>query len=100
MSVPRPAGRRVTRGAVAALVLGLYVVLLGAGPLEHHDLACHLKSRTHCTTCVYASVPGDDTGSGEATAALPVVSLVGSSPVERPSAGAELTRADRAPPAC
>ena len=24
-------------------------------PLAHHDVLCHLKSTTHCTTCVVAS---------------------------------------------
>ena len=24
-------------------------------PLGHHDLACHLKSPTHCTTCTVGS---------------------------------------------
>ena len=24
-------------------------------PLAHHDIACHLKSTTHCTTCIIGS---------------------------------------------
>jgi hypothetical protein len=30
----------------------LYAALLFAGPFLHHDLACHQKSRVHCTVCI------------------------------------------------
>jgi hypothetical protein len=30
----------------------LYVALLCASPLLHHDLDCHLKSPSHCGACV------------------------------------------------
>ena len=33
-------------------VLCLYVLAAALMPLGHHDIACHLKSSTHCTTCV------------------------------------------------
>jgi hypothetical protein len=32
-------------------LLAVYAVLLAANPLLHHDVACHLKSPTHCTSC-------------------------------------------------
>jgi hypothetical protein len=35
----------------------LYAVVLLAGPLLHHDLACHVKSRTHCTACLTTVTP-------------------------------------------
>lgn len=31
--------------------LAVYAFLLAASPLLHHDVACHLKSPTHCTSC-------------------------------------------------
>jgi len=33
------------------LVLGLYALVLVGSPALHHDLACHLKSPTHCDAC-------------------------------------------------
>ena len=33
-------------------VLCLYVLATALMPLGHHDIACHLKSATHCSTCV------------------------------------------------
>ena len=100
MSAQRATGRRETRGAIAALALALYAVLLATGPLEHHDLACHLKSRTHCTTCVFASVPDDDASVGDAIGPLPVVALVGPAPAQRALAGTTWVLSGRAPPAC
>jgi hypothetical protein len=44
--------RQVPQARATALAVGLYAVVLVAGPLLHHDLACHLKSRTHCSACV------------------------------------------------
>lgn len=42
-----------------ALAVSTYALVLAAGPLLHHDLVCHLKSRTHCTSCVAGlSAPG------------------------------------------
>jgi hypothetical protein len=40
-------------GAKALLVV--YAVAAALLPLGHHDVACHLKSPTHCTTCVVGS---------------------------------------------
>ncbi len=36
-------------------VIAAYVLAAALLPLGHHDLACHLKSSTHCTTCVIGS---------------------------------------------
>jgi hypothetical protein len=33
------------------LVAAAYVLALAGLPFAHHDLACHLKSSTHCWTC-------------------------------------------------
>jgi hypothetical protein len=37
------------------VVLGLYVLAAALLPFGHHDLACHIKSTTHCTTCTVGS---------------------------------------------
>jgi hypothetical protein len=63
----------------AALAVGLYAIVLVAGPLLHHDLVCHLKSRTHCTACVTST-----TASGtQDSAGLVAVELQASSALAR-----------------
>jgi len=47
--------RRRSSSWAFTLVLALYVAAAALLPLAHHDIACHLKSSTHCTTCVVAS---------------------------------------------
>ncbi len=48
-------------GALAKLLLAAYVMTTALLSFSHHDLICHLKSSTHCTTCLATS-------SGEAVA--------------------------------
>jgi hypothetical protein len=43
------------------LVLLAYVAALAALPFGHHDLACHLKSHTHCAVC-NVGTSADDAG--------------------------------------
>lgn len=81
------------------VVLGAYVLAAAMLPLGHHDLVCHLKSSTHCTTCVVGAsgestphtaalvaVSLDDRGGASGAPALPARSLA-----QSPSCG-------RAPP--
>jgi hypothetical protein len=42
-------------GVLAKALLAAYVLAAALLPLAHHDVLCHLKSSTHCTTCVVAS---------------------------------------------
>jgi hypothetical protein len=64
--------RRSRPSGAIGLTLGLYALVLLIGPAQHHDLACHLKSRTHCTTCVVSvSASGAPTTSGLLAADLP-----------------------------
>jgi hypothetical protein len=57
--------------SATALAVGLYAVILTVGPILHHDLACHLKSRTHCTVCVVSvTAPGTCGSAGLMTADL------------------------------
>ncbi|HEU4938035.1 MAG TPA: hypothetical protein VFT39_16365 [Vicinamibacterales bacterium] len=49
---------RFLRGSVGLrlkVVLALYMLAAALLPLGHHDLACHIKSTTHCTTCAVGS---------------------------------------------
>jgi hypothetical protein len=59
MSVGRVRPPRRRWGSLLAAAIATYALILAAGELQHHDLACHLKSRTHCTSCVSGvSQPG------------------------------------------
>ena len=49
---------RFPRGSVGLrlkVVLALYILAAELLPFGHHDLACHIKSTTHCTTCAVGS---------------------------------------------
>jgi hypothetical protein len=46
---------RGTLGLQLKVVLAVYVLAAALMPLAHHDLLCHLKSTTHCTTCTVGS---------------------------------------------
>jgi len=39
-------------GSLAKVLLTVYIVSVALLPLSHHDVICHLKSPTHCTTCL------------------------------------------------
>ncbi|HEX2445876.1 MAG TPA: hypothetical protein VHJ77_18160 [Vicinamibacterales bacterium] len=52
-----------------ALAATLYAIILAVGPVLHHDLACHLKSRTHCTVCVVSVTASGTQGSAGLIAA-------------------------------
>jgi hypothetical protein len=45
----------VTCGGLRRTLLAAYVLAAALLPLTHHDVACHLKSPTHCTTCTVAT---------------------------------------------
>jgi hypothetical protein len=36
-------------------VLAIYALAAALLPLSHHDVICHAKSTTHCSTCVIGS---------------------------------------------
>jgi len=50
----QPRDRRFRR-CFRSLVLVLYVAIVATLPLLHHDIACHIQSPTHCTTCFIGS---------------------------------------------
>jgi len=39
----------------AKTLLAAYVLAAALLPLAHHDVLCHLKSSTHCTSCAVGS---------------------------------------------
>lgn len=47
-----PLRRSHERSRWILLGLALYALILVGTPLFHHDVACHVKSPTHCTACV------------------------------------------------
>jgi hypothetical protein len=53
----RSGDRRYRLLALAGLVL--YAIFLVAAPFEHHDLACHLKTPQHCTSCTSSQLGSD-----------------------------------------
>jgi hypothetical protein len=56
-------------GVLAKTLLAAYVLAAALLPLAHHDVLCHLKSSTHCTSCTVGS-------SGEAaSSAIPLEGL-------------------------
>jgi hypothetical protein len=46
---------------ILKFVVAAYIVALAALPFAHHDLACHLKSSTHCGVC-HVGTSTDDGG--------------------------------------
>jgi hypothetical protein len=45
-----PRGR--AHGASVLLAASLYVLVLAASPLLHHDFACHQRAPGHCGACI------------------------------------------------
>ncbi len=45
---------------ILKFVVAAYIAALAALPFAHHDLACHLKSNTHCAVC-HIGTSADDT---------------------------------------
>ena len=44
---------------LACLTLGLFAVFLATAELEHHDIACHLKTPQHCNACASSPLGAD-----------------------------------------
>lgn len=47
-------------GVILKFVIAAYVAALATLPFGHHDLACHVKTSTHCGVC-HVGTSGDDT---------------------------------------
>jgi len=90
------AGRR--RGAIVWM-LAVYALLLAVNPVLHDDIACHLKSPTHCSACTASPSASRVEAVGPS---LPAPASIGK--VEPPARSSEtdaplVVRAGRAPPA-
>lgn len=55
-------------GVLLRFVIAAYIAALAAMPFAHHDLVCHLKSNTHCSTC-HVGTSADPGGSQPALTA-------------------------------
>ncbi len=100
MTVSWFARNRARSVRLLTVASGLYGLTLLAGPFLHHDLACHLKSRTHCTTCAFnLSASGIEGESGLRAADLPEADWLLSSVVRTPAAPVATETQDRSPPA-
>ena len=89
---------RRRRGAILWM-LAIYALLLAVNPVLHDDLACHLKSPTHCSACTASPSASRVEAMGPS---LPAPVSLGS--VEPQPRAAEIdtplvVRAGRAPPA-
>jgi hypothetical protein len=56
-------------GFLPQALAAAYILTLAALPFGHHDLLCHLKSSTHCTTCLIGT-SADDTSAQPAIPAI------------------------------
>jgi hypothetical protein len=82
------------------VILALYVAAAALLPLAHHDIACHFKSSTHCTSCVIGSagdLAADTTGIGHG--ALNGAGQTAAEPIERIDSLSLPATSGRAPPA-
>jgi hypothetical protein len=81
-------------------VIAAYVLAAALLPLGHHDLACHLKSSNHCTTCVIGS-SGELTADATTLMRQPLVDAGGAAVVPVTGADAVVlhTSSGRSPPA-
>jgi hypothetical protein len=95
--------RQPVRGApqgIIRVVLGLYLAAAALLPLAHHDIACHFKSSTHCTSCVIGSagdLAADASAFGHGT--LNGAGRTAPEPIERIDSLSLPATSGRAPPA-
>lgn len=87
-------------GVILRFVIAAYVAALATLPFGHHDLACHLKTSTHCGVC-HVGTSADDPS---AQPALGHVNLADAGQALAPESlsiapGAMSPSAGRAPPA-
>ena len=82
------------------LLLGLYLILLVVSPLVCHDLACHVKSPTHCDACQANPIAsGTEPTAGLEGWTAETSARVETSVTRAPRAAAVLQVPGRSPPA-
>jgi hypothetical protein len=93
------AARRRARWWLNAIIAA-YALAMALLPLTHHDIACHLKSSTHCTTCLVGSAA--DLASDQTTLGPSALDDAGQAGIEASAPTDSLSRptpSGRAPPA-
>ena len=81
-------------------IIALYILAAAAMPFAHHDLACHLKSNTHCSTChIGASADPDSNVPSLRGAGLPDAGRAVELSCQSIASPALLASAGRSPPA-
>jgi hypothetical protein len=81
-------------------IIAAYALAMALLPLTHHDIACHLKSSTHCTTCLVGSAA--DLASDQTTlgpSALDDAGRAGTEASAQPDSLSLPAPSGRAPPA-
>jgi len=91
---------RRTLDIVLRAVIAVYMVAVAAMPFAHHDIVCHLKSSTHCSTC-HVGTSGDQSNVRPSLARLSLPDA-GQTHHQQPAHAGDwalLPSAGRAPPA-
>jgi hypothetical protein len=85
---------------ILRFVVAAYIAALAALPFAHHDLACHLKSATHCGVC-HVGTSTDDAGlqPGLGRADLADAGCPGAAQTSRAVSYVLLPSSGRSPPA-
>jgi hypothetical protein len=92
--------RPVVRARVRLKLVAIaYVFALAMLPLGHHDVACHAKSTTHCSSCTLTS-----SGESSAPSGVPMVVFADAGAADTPAPVRVFSRAPapsqgRSPPA-
>lgn len=86
---------------ILEVVVAIYIAALATLPFAHHDLACHLKSNTHCGVC-HVGTSADDAGLQPALghADLADAGRTSEASVSAPDTRALLPSSGRSPPSC
>jgi hypothetical protein len=89
---------RRRRGAIVWM-LAVYALLLAVNPVLHDDLACHLKSPTHCSACTASPSASRVEAMGPSLPAPVSIGRVEPQPRVLETDAPLVVRAGRAPPA-
>ncbi|PYQ06374.1 MAG: hypothetical protein DMF82_06430 [Acidobacteria bacterium] len=94
-------GRAFARRRRAAILwmLAVYALLLAVNPVLHDDLACHLKSPTHCSACTASPSASRVEAMGPSLPAPVSLGSVEPMPSASETDTPLVVRAGRAPPA-
>jgi hypothetical protein len=100
VALSRQRGSRAPLDFILKVILATYIAAAALLPLAHHDIACHFKSSTHCTSCIIGSagdLASDATSAGHT--ALNSAGRPAADPEERIDSLSLPAASGRAPPA-